>query len=183
MKKIIGMSGSLRKGSFNAGLLRAAVEWAPDSCIVDIVSIKGIPLYDNDVLEREGVPKVVAEIKDRIAASDALLLASPEYNNSIPGVFKNAIDWLSRPYDDIQRVFRNRAVGIIGASTGNFGTILSQTAWLPVFRFLGMRVFLVNQLYVSRAAALFDESGRLTDEKMQKRLQTYMNGFAEFIRQ
>jgi NAD(P)H-dependent FMN reductase len=127
MTRIIGISGSLREGSFNAALLRAAAEVAPEGCTLDIATIKGIPLYNADVEESEGIPPGVSELKDRIADSDGLLMVTPEYNNSIPGVFKNAIDWLSRPPDDIPKVFGNRPVGLIGATPGLFGTVLSQT--------------------------------------------------------
>ena len=100
MKTVIGLSGSLRKGSFNASLLRAAAELAPPGLKVEIDTIAGIPLYDCDV-EREGMPAIVSALKDRIAAADGLLLVTPEYNSGIPGVFKNAIDWLSRPDTDL----------------------------------------------------------------------------------
>jgi NAD(P)H-dependent FMN reductase len=181
MAKIIGISGSLRKGSFNTGLLRAAAEFAPDGCTVEIASIKGIPLYDGDVEEAEGVPAAVTELKDLIADSDGLLLASPEYNNSIPGVMKNAIDWLSRPPTDIPRVFRDRPVGLIGATPGGYGTLLSQTAWLPVFKTLGMRPWFGRKLYVGNADKIFDEAGGLIDENIRKRLKAYMAGFTEFV--
>lgn len=181
MIRIIGISGSLRKGSFNAGLLRTAAELAPENCIVEVNSIRGIPLYDADQEEAEGVPPVVAELKDRIAVADGLLLVTPEYNNSLPGVFKNAIDWLSRPPGDRVRVFGGRRVGVIGATPGNFGTAFSQTAWLPVLRTLGMRPWFDRQLYISGAMQLFDEDGMLTDDKMRKRVKSYMAGFAAFL--
>lgn len=181
MIKIIGISGSLRKGSFNTSLLRAATELAPKDCIAETASIKGIPLYDGDLEETEGIPLAVNELKNRIAESDGLLLVTPEYNNSIPGVLKNAIDWLSRPPDDTT-VFESRPVGLIGATPGRMGTILSQTAWLPVFRTLGMRPWFGKLLYVSNAEKIFDESGRLVDENMRKRLAAYMEGFVDFIK-
>ena len=181
MIKIIGISGSLRKGSYNAGLLRAAAELAPENCTVEVNSIRGIPLYDADKEEAEGIPPVAAELKDRIAAADGLLLVTPEYNNSLPGVFKNAIDWLSRPPRDRGRVFGGRRVGMIGATPGNFGTAFSQTAWLPVLRTLGMRPWFDKQLYISGASQIFDPDGRLTDDKMRSRLKSYLDGFVEFL--
>src|ERR1700733_985115 len=99
MAKIIGISGSLRRASFNAALLRAAVELAPSGSTIEIASIRDIPLYDADV-EAQGIPSAVVALKEKVVAADALLLVTPEYNNSIPGVFKNAIDWLSRPSTD-----------------------------------------------------------------------------------
>jgi len=113
MATIVGISGSLRKYSFNAGLLRAAADAAPEGCSGSIHSIEGIPLHNADVEEANGIPPVVSDLKDRIAAADGLLMATPENNNSIPGVFKNAIDWLSRPPEDRQRVFGNLPIGLM----------------------------------------------------------------------
>jgi chromate reductase, NAD(P)H dehydrogenase (quinone) len=111
----------------------------------------------------------VSELKEAITAANGLLLVTPEYNNSIPGVFKNAIDWLSRPPTDIQRVFGGKPVALIGASPGGFGTILSQNAWLPVPRTLGAELWPEGRLLVSRAQGVFDESGTLTDAEVQQR--------------
>jgi chromate reductase len=118
MNTIIGVAGSLRKVSYNAALLRAAAELVPSGCRVEITSIRGIPLYDGDVEAAEGSPPAVAALKERIASTDGLPLVTPEYNNSLSGVLKNAIDWLFRPADDIDRVFGGRPVGIIGATPG-----------------------------------------------------------------
>lgn len=181
MVTIIGIAGSLRTGSYNAALLRAAAEVAPPGCTIEIASIKGIPLYDGDLEAAEGVPAPVTELKDRIAAADGLLLATPEYNNSIPGVFKNAIDWLSRPGADIARVFGNRPIGLMGATPGGWGTTFSQTAWLPILRALGTRPWFGKLLYISGAAKVFDEGGRLIDEPVRERLQAYLAGFTAFI--
>ena len=181
MPTIIGLAGSLRSGSFNASLLRAAVEECPPQATLQVESIRGIPLYDGDVEAAQGIPEAVARLKDLIAGADGLLLVTPEYNNSIPGVFKNAIDWLSRPSADIPRVFGGRPVGVIGASPGMFGTVQSQSAWLPVIRTLGMRPWFGQSLYVGRAGTVFDAAGRLTDEAMRKRLRGYMQGFAGFV--
>jgi NAD(P)H-dependent FMN reductase len=179
--RIIGIAGSLRAGSFNAALLRAAVEECPKQASLEIESIRGIPLYDGDVEAASGIPPRAAELKERIAGADALLLVTPEYNNSIPGVFKNAIDWMTRPPADVPRVFKGRAVGLIGASPGAFGTVLSQAAWLPIFRTLGMRPWFGQQLYVGNAAKVFDASGRLADDAIRGRLRKYLEGFVEFI--
>jgi len=179
--KIVGIAGSLRSGSYNAALLRAAVEEAPPEVTIDIESIRGIPLYDGD-LEAKGIPSVVTDLKERIASADGLLLVTPEYNNSIPGAFKNAIDWLTRPPADIPRVFKGRPVGLIGASPGARGTVLSQTAWLPVFRTLGMQPWFEQLLYVGNADKLFDASGKLIDEAIRMRLRNYVRGFADFVR-
>ena len=130
MAKIIGISGSLRRASFNAALLRAAVELAPSGSTIEIASIRDIPLYDADV-EAQGIPSAVVALKEKVVAADALLLVTPEYNNSIPGVFKNAIDWLSRPPADAPRVFANRPVTLIGASPGKYGTLQAQRVAHP----------------------------------------------------
>jgi chromate reductase len=145
-----------------------------------IGTIRGIPLYDGDVEAAEGVPEPVTTFKDAIAAADGLLLVTPEYNNSIPGVFKNAIDWLSRPPADIQRVFGGKPVALMGASPGGFGTILSQNAWLAVLRTLGAELWCEGRLLVSRAQQVFDADGTLTDERIGEQLRTFMEGFVKF---
>src|SRR3546814_20835866 len=113
MTLLVGISGSLRRHSFNSGLLRAARANMPDGARLNIASISGIPLYNADVEEEEGIPQSVADLKEAIAKADGLLLATPEYNNSIPGVFKNAIDWASRPPADLPRVFAAKPVAVI----------------------------------------------------------------------
>jgi NAD(P)H-dependent FMN reductase len=179
--RIIGIAGSLRSASFNAALLRAAVEECPKQASIEIETIRGIPLYDGDVEAASGIPPRAAELKERIAGADALLLVTPEYNNSIPGVFKNAIDWMTRPPADVPRVFKGRAVALIGASPGAFGTVLAQAAWLPVLRTLGMRPWFAQQLHVGNAAKVFDASGALVDDAIRGRLRKYLEGFVEFI--
>src|SRR3954470_9989576 len=179
--RIVGIAGSLRSGSFNAALLRAAQEECPAGVTLEIESIRGIPLYDGDVEAARVIPPRAAELKEKVAAADALLLVTPEYNNSIPGVFKNAIDWMTRPPADVRRVFGGRAVGLIGASPGAFGTVLSQAAWLPIFRTLGMRPWFGQVLYVGGASKVFDASGRLVDDAIRGRLRKYMEGFVEFV--
>ena len=179
---IIGMSGSLRKNSFNAGLLRAAAELVSSDTRLEILSIREVPLYDGDVEDASGVPAAVQNIKDRVAASDGLLLVTPEYNNSIPGVFKNVIDWMSRPGADIARVFGDRPVAVIGATPGMGGTTLAQAAWLPVLRTLQMRPWFGGRLLVSGAGKAFDAEGNLIDEKVRGQLKTFVAGFEAFIR-
>lgn len=177
MPTLLGLSGSLRAGSYNTALLRAAATLMPAGATLEIATPHGIPLYDGDVEQREGIPAAVQALKDRLAASDGLLLVTPEYNNSLPGVLKNTIDWLSRPPADIARVFGGKPVAVIGASTGNFGTILAQNAWLPVMRTLGMRPWFGAKLMVSRAGQAFDERGALVDEKVKGQLEKFLAGF------
>jgi chromate reductase, NAD(P)H dehydrogenase (quinone) len=123
----------------------------------------------------------VRQLKDRIRASDGVILATPEYNNGIPGVFKNAIDWLSRPPGDIASVFGNRPFAIMGASPGRLGTVLSQNQWLPVLKTLGVRLWSGGQVMVSRATEAFDESGAFKDEKQRAKLESFLSDFARFI--
>jgi NAD(P)H-dependent FMN reductase len=176
MTRIIGISGSLRHGSYNMALIRAAAILMPKDARLQIESIRSIPLYDGDLEAAEGIPQPVAALKEAIATADGLLLATPEYNNSIPGVFKNAIDWLSRPPADIQRVFGGKAVALIGASPGGFGTILSQNAWLPVLHYLGAEYWSAGRLHVSRAQGVFDDAGTLTDADVKDRLRDFLRG-------
>jgi NAD(P)H-dependent FMN reductase len=182
MARIIGISGSLRRGSFNTALLRAAAEVAPADVTVEVRTLHGIPLYDADIENGPGIPEVVTRLKDEIASADGVLLVTPEYNNSIPGVFKNAIDWLSRPDADIARVFRGRPVAIMGASPSRFGTTLSQSAWLPVIRTLGMRPWLDERLLLFEARKMFDADGKLTDEHTRERMVKFVQGYCAFIR-
>jgi NAD(P)H-dependent FMN reductase len=181
MTSIVGIAGSLRTGSLNAALLRAAAGLMPEGATLEIATIRDIPLYDGDVEARDGIPDAVELLKERIAACDGLLLVTPEYNNSLPGVFKNAIDWLSRPPSDIPRVFGNRPVAVIGASPGGFGTILAQNAWLPVLRTLGMRPWFGGRLMVSRAVGVFDDTGKMADEKVKAQLGLFMQGFVDYV--
>jgi NAD(P)H-dependent FMN reductase len=181
MAKIIGISGSLRRASFNTALLRAAVESMPDGAALQIETIETFSLYNGDVEALEGIPKPVADLKKAIAESDGLLLATPEYNNSIPGVLKNAIDWLSRPSSDIKAVFGGKPTAIMGASPGGFGTVLSQNAWLPVLRTLGTNPWFGGRLMVSRAQSVFDEQGRIKDDAVKKQLEQFLRGFVEFV--
>ncbi len=178
---IVGISGSVRAKSFNTALLRAAIQLAPSECRIEIASIREFPLYDGDLEEREGIPSPVADLKTKIINANALLLVTPEYNNSLPGVFKNAIDWLSRPPADIPKVFGGRAVGLIGATLGQGGTRLSQAAWLPVLRMLGTRPYFGKSVYISQASQVFSEDGEIKDQKIEQVVRNFMQGFAEFI--
>ncbi len=182
MIKLLGISGSLRAGSYNSMLLRAAAELLDDETAqLEIASIRGIPLYDGDIEASEGIPQTVRDLKARIIACDGLLLATPEYNNGMPGVFKNAIDWLSRPSSDIANVFGGRPVAVIGASPGGFGTLLAQSAWLPVLRTLGTRPWFGGRLVVPRAHQVFNEHGEMTNDAVRNQLRDFLHGFVGFV--
>lgn len=181
MTTIIGLSGSLRAGSFNTALLRAASGLMPERAELLVNTIHGIPLYDGDVEESTGIPAAVRQLGDAIANADGLLLATPEYNNSIPGPFKNAIDWLSRIEDGPRPIFTGKPVAVIGASPGGFGTLLSQNAWLSVLRTLETRPWFGGRLLVSRAAGVFGADGRMTDESTRKKLQDFLAGFVGYV--
>lgn len=183
MTRILGISGSLRKASFNTMLLNQAARAVPEDVAFEIGTIRGIPLYDGDVEDAGGLPPAAQTLKTQVMECDGLLLVTPEYNNSLPGPFKNAIDWLSRPPADVPRVFGGRPVAVIGASPGNFGTVLSQQAWLPVLRTLGTQPWFGGRLFVSRATAVFNDAGDITDEAVMNQLRKFMSGFADFVRE
>ena len=180
MTSIAGISGSLRKGSLNAALLEACAAAAPENITLSIGTIKGIPLYDGDVEMADGIPPAVVALKTIVASADGLLIVTPEYNNSIPGVLKNAIDWMSRG-GDMKAVFGGKPVAIAGASPGGFGTILSQNAWLPVIKALGATPWNGGRLLVSRANTRFDAEGKLMDEKTQAEIAAFMADFGTFV--
>ena len=180
MVHLLGISGSLRAGSYNTALLRAASALSGDDVTLDVATLHGIPLYDADLEAREGLPPAVADLKARVVASDGVLLVTPEYNNGIPGVFKNAIDWLSRGTPDIAAVFGGRPFALIGASPGGFGTVMSQAHWLPVLKTLGVQLWAGNRLMVSRAGQAFNANGELIDQKVREQLAGFVRGFARF---
>lgn len=179
MTQIIGIAGSLRRDSFNAALLQAAREFVRPDDRLDLEYLHDIPLYNYDV-EIQGIPESVARLKEVIAEADGLLIATPEYNNSVPGVTKNAIDWLSRPPADIARVFRGKPVAVMGASPGRFGTVLAQDAWLSILRTLSTRPWFGERLGVSQAAEMFDANGQLVNDRARGLLRDFVTGFFAF---
>lgn len=182
MTKIVGISGSLRQGSLNTQLLKVCGSLLPAEATLRIASLREVPLYDGDV-EARGIPAGVAKLKDEVAAGDALLIASPEYNHTMPGVLKNAIDWMSRPPSDIGRVFKGRPVALIGASPGQFGTARGQASWLPALRAVTLRpYFEAAPFYLARADQAFDGESGLKEPKSRELLQGFLAGFVDFIR-
>jgi NAD(P)H-dependent FMN reductase len=177
MSQIIGISGSLRIGSYNSALLRAAAGLFPDNIKHGVIN--DIPLYNADV-EAMAIPEAVLRLKQQLMDADGLLLVSPEYNQSVPGVAKNAVDWLSRPSMGISNVFRDKPVAVMGTSTGAFGTVSGQNAWFPVFRGLGAKFWNGGRLMVPHASSVFDDLGNLIDESIEQRLQKFIEEFISF---
>ena len=178
--RILALGGSLRAASRNRALLDEAAALMPERAELDMghVAVAGaLPLFDQDIVDRDGFPPGAIALKDALRAADGLLIATPEYNWGIPGFLKNVIDWASRPASDIPEVFGDLPVALIGAG-GSAGTRLAQSAWMPVFRYLRMRPWSVQTLYVDRAREKFDEHGRLADEAVREQLAALVAGFA-----
>ena len=179
---LLAFSGSLRQDSYNQRLLHVACQAARQlGAEVTEVSLReyDLPLFSED-LEQQATPAQVTTFKQQVAAADGLLIACPEYNGSFTAALKNAIDWLSRPSDGLERVFLDKPVAVIGASPGGFGTVLAQNAWLPVLRSMGARHWSAGRLMVSAAGRVFDETGALTDDAVRQRLEGFIDGFERF---
>ena len=176
--RILGIAGSLRRQSYNRAALRAATHVVPEGATMDIFEIDGIPLYSED--DEQEPPTKVTELKRRIRESDAVLFVTPEYNYSIPGVLKNAIDWASRPYGD--NAWWGKPAAIMGASIGTFGTARAQYHLRQVMVFLNM--FPVNQPEVMIGAAheRFDAEGNLTDEATREHIRRLLQSLVDWTR-
>jgi chromate reductase len=168
---VLGIAGSLRAGSYNRALLRAAEELAPEGVAVTAFDLRPIPLYDGD-LEALGDPEPVAALKDAIHAADALLLVTPEYNHSVPAVLKNAIDWASRPA--LRSPLAGKPIAIAGASTGLSGTRRAQEHLCQALAFPRARVLDEPRLLVPEAYSKFDEDGQLVDEDTIEALGAFL---------
>jgi chromate reductase len=164
--QILGFAGSLRKNSYNKALLRAAAELMPKDAVLETFDLEGIPPFNQD-LETQP-PEKVKDFKAKVKAADAILIVTPEYNYSIPGVLKNAIDWASRPYPD--NAFNDKSVAMMGASTGMLGTARAQYHLRQCFVFLNMHTVNKPEVMVNYAQEKFDADGRLKDEKARKRI-------------
>ena len=169
--RFLGFAGSLRRASYNRGLIRAAAELAPSGIVVDVFELSEVPLYNQDV-EDAGEPAAVVAFKDAIARSDALLVATPEYNHGVPGVLKNAIDWASRPR--VTSPLKDRSVAVLGASPGNGSTARAQAQLRDAFVFTGACVMPLPELLVGGAGAHFDHDGNLTDPAVRASLVELM---------
>lgn len=177
--RVCGIAGSLRSGSFNRALLRAAAQAAPGHIKIAEFDLAPLPLYNADV-EAAGPPEPVAALKRAIRSADALLIATPEYNYGVPGVLKNALDWASRPPRDSALI--GKPAAIMGASTGFAGTARSQAMLRQVLAGTLTPALLAPEVYVARAADKFDADGRLTDEATRDLLRKFLLAFEEWAR-
>lgn len=174
--RLLGFAGSLRHGSFNKALLRAAAELLPSGVELEIFDLEGIPPYNMDL--EKSFPARVAEFKAKIRAANALLIATPEHNYSVPGVLKNAIDWGSRPFDD--NVFENKPLAIMGASVSSFGTVRAQHHLRQICVGLIMYPLSSPEVMVSLAQNKIDQSGNLTDEKTRAKIRLLLESLVEW---
>jgi chromate reductase len=176
--KILGIAGSLRKSSYNRAALRAAQTVAPADVTIEIFDIDGIPGFNED-MERNPPEKVV-QLKERIRAADAILFVTPEYNYSVPGVLKNAIDWASRPYGD--SAWSGKPVAVMGASVGMLGTARAQYHLRQSFVFLDMHPVNQPEVMIANASSRFDSAGNLTDEKTKELIRSLLVSLAAWTR-
>ncbi len=175
---VLGISGSLRKGSFNTALLHAAIELSPRDVRIETADIAGVPSYNEDV-RAAGLPPAVVGLRDRIERADAVLFVTPEYNYSVPGVLKNAIDWVSRPPN---QPFAGKPLGIMGASGGASGTMRAQYHLRQIAVFLDMYPFNKPEVFVRNAQSVFDDKGKLVDEPTRALVRQYVEALAAWTR-
>jgi chromate reductase len=176
--KILGFVGSLRKGSYNKALMRAAVELKPEDAIIEVFDLEGIPPFNQD-LERQP-PQIVKEFKAKIREADALLIASPEYNYSVPGVLKNAIDWASRPYGD--NAFEGKPVAIMSASVGSLGGARAQYHLRQSFIFLDMHPLNRPEVMMPFAQDNVDANGNVTNEHTRQLIRELLEALVQWTR-
>jgi chromate reductase len=177
--RILALAGSLRQGSYNRGLLRAAGELAPDWVKVQFFDIGTLPFFNED-LEAPSDPEVVRQFKEAISRANAILIATPEYNGAVPGVLANAIDWASRPTG--RSVLRNKPVAVMGAVLGRSGSANAQAALRGVLSRVGAIVVPDPQVLVPRASRLFDEQVNLRDEDTRKEICELVEAVAHWCR-
>jgi chromate reductase len=177
--RVLAFAGSLRQGSYNRALLRAAVELAPDGMRLETFDLAPVPLYNADV-EAQGDPPGVTAFKQAIREADGVLMVTPEYNHGVPGVMKNAVDWASRPPRDAP--LNAKPVGIIGASPGMTGSARGQSQLRQAFEFTNSFCMPQPEVLVFRAHEKFDAEGRLTDEGTAQHLKRYLEALAAWIR-
>jgi chromate reductase, NAD(P)H dehydrogenase (quinone) len=175
---ILGIAGSMRRNSYNRAALRAAQQLAPDDATIDVFELDGIPVFSQD--EEKQPPAKVVEFKKQIRAADAILLVTPEYNYSIPGVLKNAIDWASRPHGD--SAWTDKPVAIMGASGGRLGTARAQYHLRQGFVFLKMHALNEPEVMIANAADQFDAEGNLKDEAAKKLIRDLLSNLVNWTR-
>jgi chromate reductase, NAD(P)H dehydrogenase (quinone) len=175
--KILGIAGSVRKASFNKSALRAAQKLVPEGASIEIFDIDGLPGFNQD--EEKNPPAKVTELKAKIRAADAILFVTPEYNYSIPGVLKNAIDWASRPYG--KNSFNGKPTAGIGASGGAIGTAAAQQHLRSILAYLNVTLMGQPEGYIAFKPGLVDDQHNVTDESVRKFLQTYVDAFATWV--
>ena len=176
---VSALCGSFRTGSFNQMLLNAAIEKAPVHGLEIVqADISAFPVFSQDV-EAAGVPAAVPVAKEILRSSACVLLVTPEYNHGVPGVLKNAVDWLSRPYGDSPLI--GRPMALMGASTGYYGTIRAQLAWRQMWYFFKCPVFSDSELTLAFAAKAFDENGTLIEKRYVESLDKYLESLAEWL--
>jgi chromate reductase len=173
---ILGIAGSLRKDSYNRAALRAAQQLVPEGAVIEIFDLDGIPPFNQD--DEGNPPERVSAFKSRIRAADAILFVTPEYNYSIPGVLKNAIDWASRPYGD--NAWDGKPVAVMGASMGSLGTARAQYHLRQTFVFLNMYPINKPEAMIADAARRFDEKGNLTDQKTQQVIRKLLESLVDW---
>lgn len=174
--KIIGIAGSLRKKSFNKSLLKEATKLLPKGAEMEVFELTAdIPGFNQD--EEKNPPQIIAELKEKIKQSDAILFACPEYNYSVPGVLKNAIDWASRPYG--QSAFDGKTAAIMGASIGNIATARAQYHLRQMFVFLNIHAVNQPEVMLGNASEKFDEQSNLTDEKSKELISKLLKNLVE----
>lgn len=176
--RILGIAGSLRKESYNQGALRAATELVPDGATLEIFDLDGIPGFNQD--QERNPPEKIAEFKQKIREADAILFVTPEYNYSVPGVLKNAIDWASRPYGD--SAWNGKPAAIMGASIGGIATARAQYHLRQMMVFLNM--FPINQpeVMIGHASEKFDAQGNLTDETTRNYIRQLLENLVAWTR-
>ena len=176
--RILGIAGSLRRESYNRAALHAATTLVPKDAVLEIFELDGIPVFNQD--KDQDPPSKVTELKGRIREADAILFTTPEYNYSLSGVLKNAIDWASRPYGD--SAWNGKPAAIMGASVGQFGTARAQYHLRQILVFLNM--FPINQpeVMIANAASRFDNKGNLTDETTKNLIKSLLHNLVEWAR-
>jgi len=176
--EVLGIVGSLRKDSYNHFALKAAQELMPAGAVLNLIGLHGIPIFDQD--NELAPPAAVLEFKRRILAADAILFGTPEYNYSLPGGLKNAIDWASRPYGESS--WAGKPAAIMGASVGSLGTARAQYHLRQILVTLDMPVVNQPEVMISNAALRFDPEGRLTDEPTRQLIQKLMAGLLQLVK-